>query len=72
MLVLTGRHLHIFLYYIVDRDYKVHHINRKRADNRIENLWVMTLSEHSRYHKLEEDEHTRSTLDDASGEGESE
>lgn len=28
----------------------IHHINGNKSDNRIENLQIMTLSEHSRYH----------------------
>lgn len=31
----------------------VHHINHKRDDNRIENLQLMTTSEHARLHMLE-------------------
>ena len=29
----------------------VHHINENRSDNRIENLQLMTISEHQRYHR---------------------
>ncbi len=34
-------------------DEVVHHINRKRNDNRIENLMLMTASEHMSYHMSE-------------------
>ena len=34
-------------------DYVVHHINHNRADNRIENLELMTFKEHSRLHMKE-------------------
>lgn len=30
----------------------VHHINKDKSDNRIENLTIMTLSEHSKLHNL--------------------
>lgn len=40
-----GRRLH--------RNECVHHINGVRDDNRIENLALMTVSEHSRHHALE-------------------
>lgn len=32
----------------------VHHINRNRSDNRLENLQLMTRAEHSRLHRKEE------------------
>ena len=31
----------------------VHHVNKKRNDNRIENLKLMTINEHSRLHMIE-------------------
>ncbi len=34
------------------KDEVVHHINEDRQDNRIENLQLMTKSEHTRYHNL--------------------
>ena len=34
----------------LDRDEQVHHINGDRTDNRIENLTVMSNSEHHKYH----------------------
>lgn len=35
----------------------VHHVNRNRKDNRIENLMLMTVSEHARLHAKENDQH---------------
>lgn len=35
----------------------VHHINHIKTDNRRENLQLMTKSEHSRLHRLEDDHH---------------
>lgn len=37
----------------IQNDEVVHHINKNRSDNRIENLKLMTKSEHSRFHIME-------------------
>lgn len=37
----------------LNRDEVVHHINGNKSDNRLENLQVMSRSEHSRLHALE-------------------
>lgn len=37
----------------LDKKEIVHHINHKPADNRIENLEITNLSDHTRYHNLE-------------------
>ena len=39
--------------YLIDGE-QVHHINKNKQDNRIENLRLMTISEHSKFHRLEE------------------
>ena len=36
----------------LDRNEVVHHVNENKKDNRIENLEVMTLSNHSRKHRI--------------------
>jgi hypothetical protein len=37
----------------LDKSDHVHHINSDKADNRLENLEVLSISEHMRYHGLE-------------------
>ena len=38
----------------LDKQKHVHHINQNRSDNRIENLILMEIGEHSREHRLQE------------------
>lgn len=40
-------------YLVLKLEYDVHHINENTQDNRLENLQVLTRSEHSRHHNLQ-------------------
>jgi hypothetical protein len=70
MEAIMGKQAHIKLwesyYGTVPDGYIIHHINHDHYDNRIENLKIMTDSEHRRYHALNRSDETLKKIGESS------